>query len=52
MCLDEYDVKMIREEGEDIRSSINKIDLSIKETNNLLERVLNKLMRLESRMGV
>lgn len=49
--MDEYDLKVIREEGEDTRKEIEKVRTELKETNRYLQNILIELIKLNNLMG-
>ncbi len=46
MALDEHDLKIIREEGQDTRKTINDLREEVGRSNVLLREILNELVRL------
>ena len=46
IAMDEYDIKVIREEGEDTRRELEKIRNELKDTNRHLLNILMELMKM------
>ena len=48
MSLDKYDMKMIREEGEDTRQKLDQVIEGIKESNRILTNIYIELIKLNA----
>ena len=47
--MDDYDLKVIREEGEDTRKKLDEIRNELKNTNHYLQNILIELMKLNNK---
>ena len=45
VIMDEYDIKVIREEGEDTRKELEKLREEVRETNRLLRDILTEIIK-------
>lgn len=46
--MDEYDIKVVRQEGEDTRHILELLRKDLKETNRFLQNILIELMSIKS----